>query len=130
MRHAVNRKLLLWLSALAVLALVVAYQTVGSSAARHGRDFAARADVPTVQPDTDVLAGIVVVPQRLHRYDYRRAAYGDAWDDNNDAPCPLYTGDTRDDILNRDLENKTYVVTKRCPDAVATGVLHDPYTNL
>jgi hypothetical protein len=125
-----NRKVLLWLSAVAVLALVVAYQAVGSSAARHGREFAARADVPTVQPGTDVLAGIVVVPQRLHRYDYRRSAYGDAWDDNNDAPGGHNGCDTRDDILNRDLEAKTYVVTKRCPDAVATGILHDPYTNL
>ena len=128
MRHVVNRKVLLWLSALAVLALVVAYQTVGS-AARHHKEFAARADVPTVQPGIDVLAGIVVVPQRLHRYDYRRAAYGDAWDDENDAPGGHNGCDTRDDILNRDLVDKTYVSVKRCPDAVATGTLHDPYTN-
>jgi len=123
-----SRKVLLWLSAIAVLALVVAYQTVGS-AARHHKEFAARADVPTVQPGTDVLAGIVVVPLRLHRYDYRRAAYGDAWDDDNDAPGGHNGCDTRDDILNRDLVDKTYVITKRCPDAVATGILHDPYTN-
>lgn len=125
-----NRKALLWLSAVAVLALLVAYQTLGSSAARHAEEFAARADVPTVQPGTDVLAGIVVVPQRLHRYDYRRAAYGEAWDDNNDAPGGHNGCDTRNDILNRDLVDKTYVVTKRCPDAVATGILHDPYTNI
>jgi hypothetical protein len=129
MKH-VNRKVLLWLSAITVLALVVAYQTLGSSAARHNEEFAARADIPTVQPGTDVLAGIVVLPQRLHRYDYRRSAYGDAWDDNNDAPGGHNGCDTRDDILNRDLVDKTYVPTKRCPDAVATGILHDPYTNI
>ena len=65
----------------------------------------------------------------MHRYDYRRAAYGDAWTDDNDAPGGHNGCDTRDDILNRDLVDKTYVGIKRCPNAVATGTLHDPYTN-
>ncbi|MEB4208812.1 HNH endonuclease family protein [Mycobacterium sp. 94-17] len=124
-----NRKVLLWLAAVAALALLVAYQTVGSSTARHATEYAARADVPTVQPGTDVLAGVGVVPLRLHRYDYLRSAFGDAWDDDNDAPMGHNGCDTRDDILNRDLVDKTYVWVKRCPDAVATGTLHDPYTN-
>ena len=124
-----NKKLLLWFSAAAVLAVIVAYQTVGSTAARHSGEAAARADVPTVQPGADVLAGIVVLPQRARRYDYRRPACGDAWDDDNDAPGGHNGCDTRDDILNRDLVDKTYVSIKRCPDAVATGTLHDPYTN-
>ncbi|MFY2861841.1 hypothetical protein ACOJVU_19435, partial [Mycobacterium sp. THU-M104] len=42
-----NRKSLLWLSAAAALALVVAYQTLGSKAAERA-EVAARADVPTV----------------------------------------------------------------------------------
>src|SRR5262249_8702904 len=121
----VNRKMLLWLSVVAVLALVVAYQTIDWSVARHADAFAARADVPTVQPGTDVLGGIAVLPQRIRRYDYRRAAFGEAWDDNNDAPLGHNGCDTRDDILNRDLVDKTYVTIKRCPDAVATGTLHD-----
>lgn len=125
----VNRKVLLWLSAAALLALVVAYQTVGSTAARHAQQYSARGDVPTVRPGTDVLAGIGVVPVRVHRYDYRRSVFGDAWDDDNDAPLGRNGCDTRDDILNRDLVDKTYVPTKRCPDAVATGVLRDPYTS-
>ena len=129
MRQIVNRKMLLWLSMVAVLALVVAYQTLDWSAERHADEFAARADVPTVQPGTDVLAGIAMLPGRIRRYDYRRAAYGEAWDDNNDAPGGHNGCDTRDDILNRDLVDKTYVTIKRCPDAVATGTLHDPYTN-
>jgi hypothetical protein len=123
-----NRKLLLWLSAAAVLAVLVAYQTLGSLAARQ-TEVAARADVPTVQPGTDVLAGVAVVPERARRYDYRRPAFGDAWTDDNDAPLGHNGCDTRDDILNRDLVDKTYVSIKRCPDAVATGTLHDPYTN-
>jgi Protein of unknown function (DUF1524) len=124
-----NRKMLLWLAVAAVLAMVVAYQTLGSSATRQAQDFAARADVPTVQPGTDVLAGIGVVPQRTHRYDYHRSAYGEAWDDDTDAPGGHNGCDTRDDILDRDLVDKTYVAVKRCPNAVATGILRDPYTN-
>jgi hypothetical protein len=124
----INRKLLLWLSVTAVLTVLVAYQTLGSTAAKHA-EIAARADVPTVAPGTDVLLGIAVQPLRIHRYDYRRAAYGDAWDDDNDAPGGHNGCDTRDDILDRDLVDKTYVSIKRCPMAVATGILHDPYTN-
>lgn len=123
-----NRKVLLWLTAAAVLTVLVAYQTLGSSAARRA-EVAARADVPTVQPGSDVLAGVAVLPQRTHRYDYRRTAFGDAWDDDNDAPLGHNGCDTRDDILDRDLVDKTYVAVKRCPNAVATGTLHDPYTN-
>jgi len=62
-------------------------------------------------------------------YDYRRAAFGEAWDDDNAAPGGHNGCDTRNDILGRDLVDKTYVSIKRCPDAVETGVLHDPYTN-
>lgn len=120
--------MLLWLTAFAVVASVVAYQTAGS-AAKHADEFAARADVPTVQPGVDVLEGIAVLPRRTHRYDYRRSAFGDSWDDNNDAPGGHNGCDTRNDILDRDLVDKTYVSIRRCPDAVATGVLHDPYTS-
>jgi hypothetical protein len=123
-----NRKVLLWLSAAAVLAVLVAYQTLGSSAAKHA-EVAASADVPTVQPGTDVLAGVAVLPLRIRRYDYRRPAFGDAWTDDNDAPLGHNGCDTRDDILDRDLVDKTYVSIKRCPSAVATGTLRDPYTN-
>jgi hypothetical protein len=124
-----SRKTLLWLSAVAVLAVVVAYQVMASSVGDRAKEFAARADVPTVQPGVDVLTGIAVVPARIHRYDYRRGAFGDAWTDDNDAPGGHNGCDTRDDILNRDLVDKTYISIKRCPDAVATGTLHDPYTN-
>ena len=37
--------------------------------------------------------------------------------------------ETRNDILDRDLTDKTFVSIKRCPHAVATGTLRDPYTN-
>src|ERR1700761_4567098 len=124
-----TRKMLLWLSALAVLAVLVAYQVVVSSAGERDREFTARADIPTVQPGSDPLAGIALVPLRIHHYDYRRAAFGEAWTDDTDAPGGHNGCDTRDDILNRDLVDTTYVWIKRCPNAVETGILHDPYTN-
>lgn len=123
-----SRKTLLWLAVVAVLAVVVAYQTV-SAVGRSSRALAAQAGMPTVAAGTDVLAGITVVPARTHRYDYRRPLFGDAWDDDNDAPGGHNGCDTRNDILNRDLVDITHVSTKRCADAVATGTLHDPYTN-
>lgn len=122
-----TRRQLLWLAAVTALSVIVAVQVVG--AATDDRALVARADVPTVAPGVDVLAGIVVVPQRQRGYDYRRAAFGDAWDDDNDAPLGRNGCDTRNDILDRDLVDKAYVSVKRCPHAVATGVLHDPYTD-
>jgi hypothetical protein len=123
-----NRTTLLWLAVVALLAVVVAFQTV-SAAGNRSRDLAARSGLPTVAPGTDVLAGITVVAARTHRHDYRRSVFGDAWDDDNDAPGGHNGCDTRNDILNRDLVDITHVSTKRCAQAVATGVLHDPYTN-
>jgi hypothetical protein len=116
-----------WLIAFVVLAIVVAVQ-VGLVSQRTPQ-FIARADVPIVAPGTDVLAGISEIPVRIHGHDYRRAAFGDSWTDDNTAPGGHNGCDTRNDILNRDLVDKTYVATKRCPDAVATGTLYDPYTN-
>lgn len=121
-----KRGLLVWLAVIAALAVIVAVQVGWSS---HDAQLIARADVPTVQPGTDVLTGITVIPVRVRGYDYRRAAFGDAWTDDNDAPGGHNGCDTRNDILNRDLVDKTYVAVKRCPDAVASGTLHDPYTN-
>lgn len=117
---------LLWLAAGALLAVLVAAQAV-SGAGRA--ELAARAAAPTVAAGADVLAGVRVVPVRVRGNDYRRSAFGEAWDDDNSAPGGRNGCDTRNDILNRDLLDKTFVTTKRCPQAVATGTLRDPYTN-
>jgi len=122
-----TRKHLLWLSAIVAIAVLVAIQVTTSSINRS--QFIASADIPTVAPGVDVLAGIAEVPVRIRGYDYRRDAYGDTWTDDNSAPGGRNGCDTRNDILDRDLIDKTYVFLKRCPDAVATGTLHDPYTN-
>ena len=122
-----SRPSLLWLFAVTVMCVTVAVQVVVST--DRARSFTARADMPTVAPGVDVLAGIALIPIRIRGHDYRRAAFGEAWDDDNDAPGGRNGCDTRNDILNRDLVDKTFVAIKRCPDAVATGTLHDPYTN-
>jgi hypothetical protein len=121
-------KRLLWLAVAVALAIVVAIQAVVSPSERAAQ-FVAQADIPTVAPGIDVLAGIAEVPMRIRRYDYRRDAFGEAWTDDNTAPGGHNGCDTRNDILDRDLIEKTYVSIKRCPNAVATGTLHDPYTN-
>jgi hypothetical protein len=124
----VKRSTLAWLAVLSALAVLVAYQTVETSAERSAA-FAAGADVPTVAPGIDVLSGVVVLPNRIRSGDYRRAAFGESWTDDNSAPGGHNGCDTRNDILDRDLIEKTYVAISRCPTAVATGVLRDPYTS-
>jgi hypothetical protein len=121
----VRRRTLLWLAAAALVAVLVAVQAL--VAGRH--DSSAVATAPRLQSGADVLAGIRVVPQRIRGYDYRRSAFGDAWDDDNSAPGGRNRCDTRNDILDRDLVDKTYVPIKRCAQAIASGTLRDPYTN-
>jgi len=121
-------KRLALLVASVALAVLVAVQVVTTSSQRAAW-FVAAADVPTVAPGVDVLAGIAEIPQRMRGNDYRRAAFGDAWTDDNDAPGGHNGCDTRNDILDRDLVDKTFVSISRCPSAVATGTLHDPYTS-
>lgn len=122
-----NRKHLLWLLAIVSIAVFVAVQVTNSSINRA--EFIAGADTPTVAPGVDVLAGIAQIPVRIRGQDYRRDAFGDSWTDENPAPGGYNGCDTRNDILDRDLVDKTYVSIKRCPTAVATGLLHDPYSN-
>ncbi|MCW2731417.1 MAG: hypothetical protein JWR13_2233 [Mycobacterium sp.] len=116
-----------WLLVAVMLAIVVAIQV--TTASGRGDRFVADADVPTVAPGVDILAGIPLIPIRVREHDYRRAAFGDAWTDDNTAPGGHNGCDTRNDILDRDLVDKTFTAIKRCPTAVATGTLHDPYTN-
>lgn len=123
-----TRRALLWLGVVAVLTVVVAAQVLVHQN-RVAEERAGAAGAPTVAPGTDVLAGIELVPSRIRGNDYRRSAYGEAWDDDNGAPGGRNGCDTRNEILDRDLTDKTYVATKRCPTAVASGTLRDPYTN-
>jgi len=78
--------------------------------------------------NSHVLDGVDVKP-RVHRPDYNRLKdFGEPWTQDNDNPWGHNGCDTRDNVLDRDLVDKTYVHTGKCPDALATGILHDPYT--
>jgi hypothetical protein len=68
------------------------------------------------------------VPDRVKRKDYERTMFGTAWTDEVDAAGGRNGCDTRNDILDRDLTDKTYVAVRTCPRAVATGDLRSPYT--
>ncbi len=122
-----NRRQVLWLIVATALSVIVAVQ-VGTSARGPAR-FIAQADIPTVAPGVDVLAGVAEIPARVRSHDYRRDAFGESWTDDTTAPGGHNGCDTRNDILDRDLSEKTYVAIKRCPTAVATGTLLDPYTS-
>lgn len=115
-----------WLILGVVLAIVVAVQVTISN---RGARFIAEADVPIVAPGIDILADIPLIALRVRGHDYRRAAFGEAWTDDTSAPGGYNGCDTRNDILDRDLVDKTFTAITRCPTAVATGTLHDPYTS-
>ncbi|RWA17666.1 hypothetical protein MBRU_18775 [Mycolicibacterium brumae DSM 44177] len=109
-----------------MLAVVVAAQVIYN---RNRSSSAVDTYPPSVAAGSDVLAGITVVPKRIRGRDYQRGMFGESWTDDTDAPGGRNGCDTRNDILNRDLIDKTYKMTSRCPNAVATGVLRDPYTS-
>lgn len=123
-----SRKRLGWLALAVVLAVAVACQTVASASQREAL-FVGQAEMPTVAAGVDVLAGMEEIPVRIRGFDYRRTAFGESWTDDNPAPGGHNGCDTRNDILDRDLVDKAFVAIKRCPRAVASGALHDPYTN-
>ena len=121
-----KRSTLVSLAAAAMLCVIVAVQVV---VAAGNRANATEGQAPSIASGVDILAGIIVVPMRIRGHDYRRAAFGESWTDDNNAPGGHNGCDTRNDILNRDLVDKSFVAIKRCPVAVAAGTLHDPYTN-
>src|SRR5262245_14664133 len=100
-----NRNRLLWLALTVALAVVVAFQVVATSNDRA--QFVAQADIPTVTPGVDVLAGIAEVPVRIRGYDYRRDAFGASWTDDNSAPGGHNGRDTRNDSPDRDTSATT-----------------------
>jgi hypothetical protein len=64
----------------------------------------------------------LAVKGRAPKTGYRRTQFGPAWADVDHNGC-----DTRNDILNRDLTNRTWRDgTHNC--IVTSGILHDPYT--
>ena len=111
-----SRKRLAWLAVAVTLAIVVAYQTVASAAARgvirragrcaHRRTGCRRAGRDGADPAAR--PRIRLPPGGVRRLVDRRQP----------APGGHNGCDTRNDILDRDLVDKTYVSIKRCPNAV------------
>ncbi|MFC4602289.1 HNH endonuclease family protein [Rhodococcus kronopolitis] len=87
-----------------------------------------RAPTPEVAAGDDPLAGIVLLDRRTRTPNYHREAFGAAWTDDTDAPLGHNGCDTRNDVLARDLVDTVTFEITRCPWAVRSGVLHDPYT--
>lgn len=63
-------------------------------------------------------------PASMHGYS--RDLFGPAWSDDTDAELAHNGCDTRNDILQRDLDDVRLRSGSTC--VVSTGVLHDPYT--
>jgi hypothetical protein len=75
----------------------------------------------TMSPAETVL-NTLAVKGRAPKTGYRRTQFGPAWADVDHNGC-----DTRNDILNRDLTDRTWREgTHDC--IVTSGILHDPYT--
>ncbi|WP_457067367.1 HNH endonuclease family protein [Mycobacteroides abscessus] len=124
-----NRTMLI-VAIAAAIAVVVAYQVSTRYRLLRANAVAGQTNIPTLAPGQDPLAGVIVVPKRIRGSDYQRSEFGDAWSDDTDAPSGRNGCDTRNDILNRDLTDKSFVYTRRCPSAVGAGLLHDPYTGV
>ncbi|WP_019204044.1 HNH endonuclease family protein [Tsukamurella sp. 1534] len=116
--------------ALVAAALTAVAVAVGAWSDRSGGSVVAGTAAPSAAPpDGAPLAGVAIVAARERAPErYRRAAFGEAWTDDQSAPQGHNGCDTRNDVLNRDLTEKTHVRTSGCPAAVATGVLADPYS--
>jgi hypothetical protein len=83
------------------------------------KDSSQKSDSPS--PAESVL-NTLAVKGRAPKTGYRRTQFGPAWSDVDHNGC-----DTRNDILNRDLTNRTWRDgTHNC--IVTSGILHDPYT--
>ncbi|MDH6284264.1 hypothetical protein [Prescottella agglutinans] len=123
--------------ALAVAVAASAALVTGCSAATDLAPEASLAPAPvassTVLTDTidvstaQTLLERLPVKGRAPKTGYSREQFGKAWSDDVTVAGGHNSCDTRNDILNRDLVNKTFKPgTKDC--VVLTGILNDPYT--
>jgi hypothetical protein len=105
-----------------VLALVLAFLTPGVPAVAVDTQDGATATAQQVEgvDAADVLATLPV-KGRAPKTGYERSLFGATWADVDQNGC-----DTRNDILNRDLTDITYVNSVPCK--VQSGLLADPYT--
>ncbi len=103
----------------------------GSTSTTAAAQFApAPTTAPASPAPTTALSGLATLPVkgRAPLTGYSRTEFGPTWTDDVTVADGHNGCDTRNDILRRDL---TDIVTKPGTDGctVASGVLHDPYTN-
>ncbi|KXP00643.1 HNH endonuclease family protein [Tsukamurella pseudospumae] len=118
-----------WIGLVLVTATAL-FVAVGVYRDRSAAEPAPGPAAPSAQvSDGAPLAGVRIVAARERAPQaYRRAAFGEAWTDDQSAQLGHNGCDTRNDVLDRDLTDKTFVRTSACPNAVATGTLVDPYS--
>ncbi|QNG20278.1 DUF1524 domain-containing protein [Rhodococcus triatomae] len=93
---------------------------------------AADAVIPPPPPEQSVAAALdglatLEIKGRAPKTGYDRALFGQRWSDDVNVDGGRNGCDTRNDILQRDLDDITFRPgTRDC--VVATGTLHDPYT--
>ncbi|MFD4180269.1 HNH endonuclease family protein [Rhodococcus sp. NPDC058514] len=114
--------------AVALLVAIGLLQARGGDSDRPAAGSGAVSAAPSGDPATDPLAGIAVVDKRTKVPGYDRGDFGPAWTDDTDAPLGHNGCDTRNDILERDLVDRVNFDIWRCPWAVRSGTLHDPYS--
>ena len=113
---------------LASLAAVSCAQTAGPAAPTRVPSETTSADPPASVGTAAAALAALTTKGRAPMTGYSRIEFGAAWSDAaSDVPDAHNGCDTRNDILGRDLTNKTWRAgTHNC--VVLTGTLHDPYT--
>ncbi|MGW6377267.1 HNH endonuclease family protein [Rhodococcus sp. NPDC055112] len=114
--------------AVAILVAVGLLQSRGTDTDPVEAGPGAVSSAPAGDPAPDPLAGVAVVAKRTKVPGYDRDDFGPAWTDDTDAPLGRNGCDTRNDILERDLVDRANFDIWRCPWAVRSGTLHDPYS--
>ncbi|TLM81987.1 DUF1524 domain-containing protein [Pseudarthrobacter sp. NamE2] len=111
-----------WAAAV-VLSALLALFTVGAPAVADTADGSTSAVVePAVGMEAADLLASLPIKGRAPKTGYERSLFGPTWADVDRNGC-----DTRDDMLNRDLTDITYVNSVPC--TVKSGILADPYTS-
>lgn len=116
----VSPRMWLALTAFAVMASIVAVTTVASQQSH-------RSSNPAAARFLSALGRLRVEP-RHHDRSYDRSRFGTAWSDDSDAQGAHNGCDTRNDILTRDLRDRRFTSTDKCPKAIDAGEFRSPYT--
>ena len=123
--QVVNRRRTWWVAVAAVLAVLVAVQVdTGRShgaVRRPGRD-------PRRSHREPTSGGSARGAGQVRGNDYRRAAFGESWTDDTDAPGGPTAATPATTSSSVTCSTRRMCRSVAAPTPVATGTLHDPYT--